>query len=198
MTKFEKLQKKYADAKSSSAALHEKKEGLLKLKEQVEEERQKAAESGNTDLYLQKSREADLINADVYVCNAQIEKADNPVTKEEAAEAWAEYVRTANKEIEKAKTELYAVRNIMLAKLRAALIVQERALHTREMLAEFAGQHEYASGGSSGQFLDKLYPLGTINGLDILNERTYLRNVGLLSIEEGGRIGALTIGHKLN
>ena len=196
MTKFEKLQKKYADAKSSSAALHEKKEGLLKLKKQVEEERQKAAESGNTDLYLQKNREADLINADIYVCSAQIEKADNPITKEETAEAWAEYVKTANKDIEKAKADLLGERNVLLAKLRTAMKIQEKALYTREMLAEFAGQHEYAAGGSSGQFLDKLYPLGTINGTDILNERTYLRNVGLLGIEEDGRTGALTVGHR--
>ena len=197
MSKFDKLQKKYVDAHNSSAELQKKKEVLLKQKEQLDAERQSAAESGDADLYLQKNREAERIDANLFVCEAQIKKALNPVTEEEAAEAWAEYVRTANKEIEKAKTELYAVRNTMLAKLRAAMIVQEKALYTREMLAEFAGQHEYASGGSSGQFLDKLYPLGTINGLDILNERTYLRNVGLLSIEEGGRIGALTVGHKL-
>ena len=147
---------------------------------------------------MQKSKEADRISANIYVCDAQLKKAVNPVSVEEAAEAWAEYVGAANKEIEKAKAELYAVRNTMLAKLRAALIVQERALYTREMLAEFAGQHEYASGGSSGRFLDKLYPLGTINGLDILNERTYLRHVGLLSVEEDGRTGALTVGHKSN
>ena len=197
MTKFDKLQKKYYAAQNSSAALQKRKDVLLKQKEQLDSECQSAAESGNTDLYLQKSKEADRIGADLYVCDAQIKKASNPVTNEEAAEAWAEYVTVANKEIEKAKAELYAVRNTMLAKLRAAMIVQEKALYTREMLAEFAGQHEYASGGSSGQFLDKLYPLGTINGLDILNERTYLRKVGLLSIEEDGRTGALTVGHKL-
>ena len=196
MTKFEKLQKKYTDAQGNIAALQKRKEELDEQKKQIEAERQKAAESGDTDLYLQKSKEAEQISAVIYVCDAQYKKAVNPVSAEEAAEAWAEYVKTANKEIEKAKAELYAVRNTMLAKLRAALTVQERALYTRETLAEFAGQHEYASGGSSGQFLDKLYPLGTINGLDILNERTYLRHVGLLSIEEGGRIGALTVGHR--
>lgn len=198
MSKFDKLQKKYIDAQNSSAELQKKKEVLLKQKEQLDAERQSAAESGDTDLYLQKSKEADRIGANLFVCEAQIKKALNPVTEKEAAEAWAEYVRTANKEIEKAKAELYAVRDTLLAKLRAAMIVQEKALYTREMLAEFAGQHEYAAGGSSGQFLDKLYPLGTINGIDILNERTYLRNVGLLGIEEDGRTGALTVGHRSN
>lgn len=198
MTKFEKLQKKYDEGQRSIAPLQKKKDSLAEQESQVRAECQQAAESGDADLYMQKSKEADRISANIYVCDAQLKKAVNSVSVEEAAEAWAEYVGTANKEIEKAKAELYAVRNTMLAKLRAAMIVQEKALHTREMLAEFAGQHEYASGGSSGQFLDKLYPLGTINGLDILNERTYLRNVGLLSIEEGGRIGALTVGHKLN
>lgn len=198
MTKFDKLQKKYYAAQNSSAALQKRKDVLLKQKEQLDSECQSAAENGNTDLYLQKSKEADRIGADLYVCDAQIKKASNPVTNEEAAEAWAEYVTVANKEIEKAKADIYAARSVLLAKLRAAMDTQEKALYTREMLAEFAGQHEYAAGGSSGAFLEKLYPLNIINSMDILQERTYLQSAGLLGIDEGGRVGMLTNGHTSN
>lgn len=196
MSKFDKLQKKYIDAQNSSAALLKKKEGLLEQQAQIDAERQSAAESGNTDLYLQKGKEADRVGADLYVCEAQIRKALNPVTEKEAAEAWAEYVAAANKELDKAKADIFAVRNVLLTKLRAAMAVQEKALYTREMLAEFAGQHEYAAGGSSGRYLDSLYPLNVINGLDIINERSYLHSVGLLSDIDGGRLGLLTVEHK--
>lgn len=198
MNKFEKLQKKYAAAQGNSAGLQKKKEELLEQKSRLESECQKAAENGDSDLYLQKSKEVERIDANIYVCEAQIRKALHPVTKEEAAEAWAEYVPAAEKEIKKAKADIFAVRNELLAKLRAAMQIQEKALYTREMLAEIAGQHEYAAGGSSGRYLDSLYPLDAINGLDIINERRFLQSVGLLSDADGGRLGLLTVEHKSN
>ena len=139
MNKIDKLLNDHQKAVSAHAGLEAEIEKLEADKQRLEVEAEAAAKSGDISLYREKHQAAGEVTEALYVRKAQLNNTNCLCTREDAGEAWQEYVNGYNREFQKAMDALERARRDLYAAFLVLLDKQHDALQIRESCAQCCG-----------------------------------------------------------
>ena len=197
MTKIEKLEQQFKKAQEDKANLEQKVRNLKEQQQQYEADAKKAAEAGDPDAYLDLKAKANRAEAEAYVFGMQLKKAQAPVSPEEAADAWAEYKRTAEKDLDKCVADYKKKRASLYTDLRALIDKETAAFLVRERLLRISGQFENGRNGYfSGGHIDHVFPMHTLDSGLICGDIKIFQSEGQLSFNEAVRLNTIVNSHR--
>lgn len=107
---------------------------LKRKEEALSAEALAAARSGNTELYLEKTREKDKLTAEIFVKGSFLDSLAPAVTQESAVSAWNAYAADYNPRLKKAVEEFAKEKEKLCGMYNDLLEMQDAALQLREQL----------------------------------------------------------------
>ncbi len=134
------LERKAREAAEARDEIKEEEKRLFNETRDLNIQADEAADAGNLDLYLELKKKIETAAAKAYVRKRQLEKKDSPVTREEAASAWADYRADYEKKLSAKLTAVDKARSAFLVAYKDAVDVQADACATRQRLAKFLDQ----------------------------------------------------------
>ena len=112
---------------------------LMKSEAALDQEMRAAAETGDVDLYLAKSKEKEQLASILYVKRTFLDNAKLPVTEDDAKKVWEAYSSKYNKELRKALEDYAAIREKLLAMYSGLVQKQADACAMRENICNVIG-----------------------------------------------------------
>ena len=193
MTKIEKIRKQYTDEQNKKVTLRADIEELEQRQKQLTSEAQQAAEAGDVDGYMNKKAQADRCSAEIYVNRLQLSKIGT-MNNAEVREAWREYIKPVNKELQEAYDDYKAARKDLCDKLRKVLYIQLQAYRTREFCAECTG----VSRKDSNEFYNAAatYGMDGLTAADVGKDLNLFQNTGDLSRDDGTQLYGMLLNNK--
>lgn len=161
MTKLEKMLKEYDNAQASVQGLKDDISRLEADQMTLEAEASDAAKSGNVPLYQAKRDEAKTTADTLFVRRKQLEGTSCIRSKQEARDAWDEYVKEYNKTFSKNWSAYEKAREALYHDFLALVHGQEAALSIREKCADCCGMDPESHSGLNNT-LDSIFPLKMI------------------------------------
>lgn len=194
MTKIDKIREKYTKAQAGKQSLQAEVADLEKKQAKLEADADKIALAGDSNGYLNAKAELERLSAEVYVKKAQLKVADNPITEEEAAEAWKEYIKEADKELKAAWTDYKKKRAALFSQMQKCMDIQRGSFLKREELGTYITGDLY----QGKQLAIKKLSMFTINNNDLVHDRLMFARIGSLTAEQNILYAVLTNGHCAN
>lgn len=184
MKKLDKLKTKCKQAKEARVTLAADIDKLKAQAERLAAEAEKFAAAGDLAEYKAHKASADSVAAELYVKRKQLEACENPITLEEAREAWTEYAAQADKKTKAQWAEYQRQRAALLAELRKLADIMRANLAEREAIA--AGIKGYNAGSAKKDF-----PLFTIEARETANDRILFHRADMITLDELTEISSL-------
>lgn len=191
MNKIETIRKKYNDAQASKDTLKADVSKLSERQQVLDAEAQKLAENGDTDGYMVKKAEADRAAAELYVKQVQLEKTDNPITEAEVKEAWKEYVKGADKELQAAWIEYKKKRTALFTQMQKCMNLMQNSFVIREELYNYIVGDLWLAKQEARRNLHMF----TIENRDVINDIEMYKRNGKITPETATQYTILTNGH---
>ena len=108
--------------------------GLKAKEETLKAEALEAAKEGNTELYLAKEGERSKVSAEIFVKGSHLDSLPSAVSKDQAADAWAEYAADYGAKLKKALDEFAKEKEKLSSMYDNLIDMQDDALMLREKL----------------------------------------------------------------
>lgn len=165
MSKYNALIKKYDQAQTNKVRLAQEIEDLKAKKAEIEKTAEAAARDGNEEEYIRLRRDAEEIGSRAYVKEKLLAATENPVTREETIDAWDEYIRPINKQLEKALAAHLKKRQELYESFKEIKRIQDSAFSVRQQLADMIGY--CSNSGFPYDGIDGVYKMFRVTGSDI-------------------------------
>ena len=191
MTKIDKIREKYAKAQAGKEALQAEIAALDKKCADLEAEAKEIAITGDTAGYMKKKAEADKANAELYVKKAQLDVANTPITEAEVKEAWQEYIKGADKDLQAAWIDYKKKRTALFTQMQKCMDMMRDSFLKREELYTYVVGDPYQAKMQARSNLTMF----TIESTDMINDRLMFVRNGVLTPDKDMLYGALTGGH---
>lgn len=136
---IDELARQVKAAEDAKEALRKEINGLKEQKTEVHNAAQTAAEGGNVDLYLEKHRAEEHLDAEIFVKEIQLKKPVARPSDEEIRMAWEDYAKGYNKDFEKALAEYQQARRSLYERYIRLVQMQNTALKRRRLCGQLTG-----------------------------------------------------------
>lgn len=194
MGKYSQVIKQYQEAQERKTALEEEIKQLEAQQAELNAKAEEAAEKGNDEEYLRIKAEADRAGAIQHVRKATLQKADAPITLEEAAAAWRDYIAPVNKDFRKKYAEYLQRRKELCALFGELIGLQTAAFDTRQELYKMTTGRRYADANNADAHLAE-FNMETLDGNSTLIDRKYFYQSGEIDMATYGVWNMAAITH---